>query len=282
MRKKLTESDHGKKYKGEDVAELLRFLKARDNDLEKTWTMYSTHLEWRDSYKPSEIDPESIKDEIISRKLRLLPTDNEGSVTIAFCAGKHFPGVRPLEDTIKYLVWTAEKAVKLLPPGKEKFNIIYDRRGFTRKNFDRTLISSLAHLLEANYPERVHLILIYRSDWLFNLLYAIVKPFLPAATVKKIRMLDTSKLNEEMLKYYEEDNLWHRYGGKWHDEEANTSEGEGEKMSEEEEKEEKKSSEEEKKEEKKKDKKKDKKEEKKEKKSGSEEEEFQSAEEGND
>jgi len=230
MRNKLGASKHvNLGDKGDDVGEILRFLRARDNNVNKAFEMYSAHLDWWEAFKPSELDPETFQEELKIRKLRLLPPDREGHPTIVFCAAKHVAGVRPQEETLRYLVWTVINAVHLLPPGEEKFNVIYYRRGFSRKNMDRSLLTAVAHLLEANFPERVHLILVYSADWLFALLYKIVRPFLPTATVKKIRILEkSSDLREAMLKWYDEDSLWHRHGGRWHDAAENTSEDEEE------------------------------------------------------
>ncbi len=44
MREKLSASEHAEIFKGKDVGELLRFLKARDFNVDKAWEMYSTHL----------------------------------------------------------------------------------------------------------------------------------------------------------------------------------------------------------------------------------------------
>jgi len=225
MRAKLKESEHKEDHKGQDVGELLRFLKARDFDLDKAFDMYSTHLKWKGEYKPQEIDTTKIQREIATGKFRVMPEDKNGNVTFVIRAVKHIPGVVPLDDTIRYGVYMVEQALKMLPKGKEQLNVVYDRTGFTRKNFDRALISQFAHVMEANYPERIGKILIYASDWLFNLLWKIVKPFMPTATVKKVSILNTSDLHGEMLKLYDEENLWYRMGGKWHDAAENTSEG---------------------------------------------------------
>lgn len=226
MRAKLHEEfrDADKEAKFGKVGDLLRFLKARDFDIEKAWTMYSEHLKWREEFKPEEITYESIAAEAKLKKLRIHPPDKDGNITLVLCAGNHVPGEFPLDHTMRYTVYMAERAIAMMPPGQEKLNFIYDRTGFTRKNFDKSLLSSLGHLFEANYPERVAHIYVYQTDWLFSLLYIVVKPFLPAATVKKIKLLDTGDLKAEMLKLYEEDMLWHRFGGKWRDEDELTDE----------------------------------------------------------
>lgn len=87
-----------------------------------------------------------------------------------------------------------------------------------------SFISKFSQLIEANYPERICNILILNPNWLFNTLFSIVKPFMDPATVKKVS-LDASNylppeiklidgdLKPALLEYFDEKNLWCRYGG---------------------------------------------------------------------
>jgi hypothetical protein len=207
---------HEFKNAGKDVGELLRFLRAREFKIADAWTMYETHIKWRESYKPESITPEQIPNEIKLGKVCLLPPDKLGRPSMVLLAAKHLPGVVPFDETVRYITYMLEMTIKNLPSEVEQIVFIYDRTDFERKNFDLDLIKAIAAIVEANYPERVGNVLILKPNWLFNLLFALVKPFVPNETEKKIKVIE-SPVTKELLKYYNEENLWERWGGKYTD-----------------------------------------------------------------
>lgn len=108
---------------GDDVGELLRFLKARDWNVAKAWDQYQAHLVcsmmrldlpaqiWRAEFKPENITAADIPNEKDKGKFALLPPAKDGSATLAFFAAKHIPGEIPPEETMKYVVYMLEKAI---------------------------------------------------------------------------------------------------------------------------------------------------------------------------
>lgn len=62
MRGKLKDSEHA--AAGKDVGLLLRFLRARDFDVEKSHLMLVEALEYLNEHKPHEITAEELGDEI--------------------------------------------------------------------------------------------------------------------------------------------------------------------------------------------------------------------------
>ena len=91
--------------------------------------------------------------------------------------------------------------------------VIWDREGFTKKNFDRSLLKVMKELLQVlqdYYAERLSYVYILHPNWFFKTLFAMIKPFLNDNTKKKIRILDKPS---ELHKYFTADNLLLEHGG---------------------------------------------------------------------
>jgi hypothetical protein len=99
-------------------------------------------------------------------------------------------------------------------PGVEKISLVFDREGFIRKCFDPPFLKEMANTFEKVYPERVEKIFVRDVNWLFWIMFKIVKPFLPSATATKIVLLG-SDTRKDLLNHIDEDELWVRYGGTW-------------------------------------------------------------------
>ena len=66
--------------------------------------------------------------------------------------------------------------------------MIVDRENVTMSNFDRRFIGKMGlfSLLQDFYAERLHKIFVLHINWLFRMLFNIVKPFLSEKTKEKV------------------------------------------------------------------------------------------------
>ena len=82
---------------------------------------------------------------------------------------------------------------------------IYDRKGFSySKNFDKKMFSvlkKLVSILQDCYAERLFRIYVLDVNWVFKMLYAVVKPFLDVKTKAKICITTRSELQQ----YFDKD-----------------------------------------------------------------------------
>jgi len=126
----------------------------------------------------------------------------------------HDPGARDLEEWKRYILYHLEKVLSSFPPGADKkYVLVFERLGFSRSNFDREGLRALSSILQDFYPETVEAILFLRVNWLFWILFSIMKKLIDPRTAAKIHCLG-SEPKEELLKFYTEDQLWDVWGGK--------------------------------------------------------------------
>mmetsp|Transcript_11940 Transcript_11940/g.13152 ORF Transcript_11940/g.13152 Transcript_11940/m.13152 type:complete len:292 (+) Transcript_11940:99-974(+) len=209
LRKMLSETQYSKR--GKDKAELHRFLVAREFNVKKSYDMFIEYLQWMDTYKPHKIKLSQVQSEYEKDKLLLLPHDKQGRPVLLLLPALHTPGQAPMEDIMKSFHYVIQQGIKMMPPGQHKFLIIYDRKGYARKNFDKKMLGEITQSFEKYYPERVGEILVLRTNWLFWALFKLASLVMPAATVKKISILDSEK---DLLPYFDEENLPDIWGGK--------------------------------------------------------------------
>mmetsp|Transcript_4426 Transcript_4426/g.4850 ORF Transcript_4426/g.4850 Transcript_4426/m.4850 type:complete len:318 (-) Transcript_4426:45-998(-) len=210
MQKKLQGTDWSKEQ--HDITQLLRFLKARDYDHDKSFTMILEYFNWHDTFKPERIRLGDVKNILKEGKVIVLPPDNLGRPTILINPSLHIPGQYTPEEVMRVGHYIVNKCIEQMPEDQHQLLIIWDRRGSSRKNFDNKLVGLVTQSFEKYYPERIGDILILGANWLFHVLFKITKMVMPAATLQKIKLLG-SDVHEELLKYTSNDGLPVHLGG---------------------------------------------------------------------
>jgi len=199
-----------------DIANLLRFLRARDFHLEHSYQMLINCLKWRKEVKPEAITLDQIKNLHASGQMFCIPSKSKnGTPTLVLIGALHDPHAREIEEWKRYILYNIEKVLATFPPGVDKkYILVFERLGFTRSNFDREGLLALSTLLQEYYPETVDSIIMLRVNWLFWILFSVGKSFLDARTAKKIHTIGHD-IMPELLKFYDEDQLWEMWGGKF-------------------------------------------------------------------
>ena len=98
--------------------------------------------------------------------------------------------------------------------GSGQIVVIYDRRGFNKKNYDKRSMEAMKKLvpiLQDYYPERLGIYFVVGANWFFKAMFSVVKTFMNKKTVDKVKLLGQDK---ELFSYFNEDELITDYGGK--------------------------------------------------------------------
>lgn len=94
-----------------DIYNLVKFLQARNFNIEKAANMYQAHLGWRSDTLPISLD--SVKDTLDTRKFYLLEnTDAEGHPVLFYCLHRFKEAPYNVEDEIKALLYLLENDVR--------------------------------------------------------------------------------------------------------------------------------------------------------------------------
>ncbi|KNG47667.1 cral trio domain-containing protein [Stemphylium lycopersici] len=192
---------------------LLRFLRARKWDVEKALVMMISTMQWRlnemhvddDIMKNGELtalqtttadakekkNAEDFLTQLRMGKSYLHGLDTEGRPMCFVRARLHKAGEQTEESLERFTVYTIETARMLLRPPIDTATIVFDMTDFSMANMDYTPVKFMIKCFEANYPESLGTVLVYRAPWVFNAVWAIVKGWLDPVVAGKVHFAKT-------------------------------------------------------------------------------------------
>lgn len=210
---------------------LLRFLRARKFDLNKTLLMFKNFIQWRNDIKIEDL--KRFKYEELNQVKRFYPhgyfrTDREGRPIYIECAGqikfKEMMEVTNDDRFYKYFIQCYEHLLHVKFPacskatGKRVSSTIYimDLKGGALKLIGGKVydfIKAASKIGQDNYPEVLGKMFIVNAPLVFYGVWNMIKPWIDERTRNKISILGSS-FKKELLEYIDEENLPDFLGGK--------------------------------------------------------------------
>jgi len=198
-----------------DIDNVTRFLIARDFKVPKALEMWKKWYHWRITYRADAIEESEIESELESGKAFWYGHNKMNNPCLIVRTRRHFPDQSTTDKTIRFGVYMIEKGVnKMKENGASHVCVLWDREGFDqKKNFDKsilTVMKQLVGILQDFYAERLEQVYILKPNWFFKMIFGLIKPFLSDKTKNKVKLINK---NEELLNYFDPENLLKEYGG---------------------------------------------------------------------
>ncbi|KAL6705274.1 phosphatidylinositol transfer protein csr1 [Coniothyrium glycines] len=211
---------------------LLRFLRARKWNVEKALIMMISTMHWRvdemhvddDIVKNGELgalqatsgdakakkDAEDFLTQLRMGKSYLHGLDKEGRPMCFVRARLHKAGEQTEASLEKFTVYTIETARMLLRPPIDTATIVFDMTDFSMANMDYTPVKFMIKCFEANYPESLGTVLVYKAPWVFNAIWSIIRGWLDPVVASKVHF---AKNIDELAQYVPKSQIPVELGG---------------------------------------------------------------------
>ncbi|KAG2483050.1 hypothetical protein HYH03_018079 [Edaphochlamys debaryana] len=203
----------------DDDCTLLRFLMARDFNLDKATAMYRDMRAWRLEQQVEglwEADPTGSAFPEMDRLLQVYPhftfnTDRFGRPVYIELLGRTDAGALfdtiSMERLVRYHIWTWERYLRLYLPACSEAaghqvcttTVVIDLAGLSMKNFNsatQKLLHTFSKIDQDYYPEHLGCMFVINTPLVFRAVWAMVQPLLQERTKRKIRILGQDYLDE--------------------------------------------------------------------------------------
>eukprot|EP00638_Chattonella_subsalsa_P013691 CAMPEP_0117803116 /NCGR_PEP_ID=MMETSP0948-20121206/16180_1 /TAXON_ID=44440 /ORGANISM="Chattonella subsalsa, Strain CCMP2191" /LENGTH=152 /DNA_ID=CAMNT_0005636137 /DNA_START=700 /DNA_END=1158 /DNA_ORIENTATION=- len=119
-----------------------------------------------------------------------------------------------VDSSLRLLIYSVERAIKMMEAPTEQFTVIIDVKGMGFKNVPpASYLAQLFKVLMANYPLRLGIIFVLNASRPINLLWKVVSPICTERTRKKVNFLGQDEMAEKLLEYIAPDELEPQWGG---------------------------------------------------------------------
>lgn len=229
----LKKPEHDDRY-------LLRWLRARDFNLNKAEQMLRAHMEWRKQFGIDDVMTWPESPEVLRKYYPggFVGYDREGRpVSIIPFGGCDLKGLLnsvTLDEVMKHVVRQFEDVAvdikqqcKKLGKPVETVTYIFDFDGFALSTLaSKAVIDYLTNLMcifEDNYPERLHKAFVINAPRYFPLFWKIIRPFLSDLTARKLALFgrDEQAWKKALLDEIDADQLPQYWGGTQTDPDGN-------------------------------------------------------------
>ncbi|KRX01853.1 Thioredoxin-like fold [Pseudocohnilembus persalinus] len=203
------------KYTNEN--QLVRQFIARDYNEKNAFKLWEKWANWMLQNKADDLLEKDILNELKIGKAFMNGYDKKGNPIIIIQVRKHIPKQVPLDETKKFFIYMINLALEEADRiGSERITLLWDRKGFTSKNYDSDFLSlgkELVGMMQDTYAERLDSMIILYPNFFFKMIYGIFKVFLTKRTKDKIHVYSKK---ENLLKLIDSSQLLEEHGGSSH------------------------------------------------------------------
>ncbi|KAF5175635.1 Phosphatidylinositol transfer protein [Thalictrum thalictroides] len=194
----------------------IRYLEARNWNVDKSKKMLEESLNWRSTFKPEEIRWHEVANEGETGKVfRAKFHDRNGRTVLILRPGKQ--NTSAADNQLRHLVYLIENAILNLPDGQEQMAWLIDFTGWSLSvNVPIKTARDAINILQNHYPERLAVAILYSPPRIFEAFWKIVKYFLDTKTFHKVKFVYPKNKDsvELMSSYFDMENLPEEFGGK--------------------------------------------------------------------
>nr|CAD7458065.1 unnamed protein product [Timema tahoe] len=174
---------------------LRRFLIHHEGNLNDALQMMWDCLEWRKTFGTNDISESNIRMEYVNEGCLFAHNqDKDGKSILVFKSKKHVKGQKDMDELKRVVVYWFERLERM--DKGNSITLFFDMADTGMSNMDMEFIKYLIGLFKVYYPNFLNYIVIFEMPWILNAAFKIIKTWLPAKAVQKIKFVNKSTLKE--------------------------------------------------------------------------------------
>lgn len=174
-----------------DVA-ILRFLKVRKRNKEKTYKALQRHLEWRKLCRVDETEIDEVAKQHGSHPFGFDGYDKCGRPILTVYTRRHNKNNRDIATLRLFFIHAVENTIKRSPT--EQFTLLFDLTGFGLKCMDYEMLKIIFDVLVYNYPDTYKMAIIVNAPLVFTACWSIIRLWLSEEASQIIQFVDETSL----------------------------------------------------------------------------------------
>ncbi|XP_071593745.1 alpha-tocopherol transfer protein [Heliangelus exortis] len=217
--RQLAEAEHGQHW-SQPLTDtfLVRFLRARNFDLDLAWRLLKNYQKWRIECPEisADLQPSSILGLLNAGYLGVLRSrDPHGSKVLIYRIGHWDPKLFTAYDVFRVSLITSELIVKETESQRNGVKVIFDLQGWRFAHafqISPAVAKKIAAVLTDSFPLKVRGIHLINEPLLFHPVFALIKPFLTEKIKERVHM-HGSNYRQSLTEHFPVSILPKEYGG---------------------------------------------------------------------
>jgi hypothetical protein len=174
----------------------LRFYRGMKRKEEAAFEDLLRYQKWRKDFEVDRVDElhkESIE-KVIATNVCVFFYDKIRRPSSYNFIRRHKPNERNAEDYRWFIIHAMERVLREADPVEQRGIIVMDLKGFGLSNMDYEVVKLLLSIVQANYPETMHRILIVDAPYIFSACWTVIRPWIDPVTAAKIEFIKRDQL----------------------------------------------------------------------------------------
>ncbi|KAF7385774.1 motile sperm domain-containing protein 2-like [Vespula maculifrons] len=185
---------------------LKRFLEHNENDLQESLSMLWESCTWRRKVGANDISEDNVKKDYLEEGVIFsYGKDKDGKTLFIVRSKLHVKGAKDFGELQRCIIYWFERLER--EGNGNQISIFFDMAETGLSNMDMELTKYLIGLFKSYYPNFLNYIIIFEMPWVLNAAFKIIKSWLPAKAIPKIKFVNKSNLKDfvdpnDILKYW--------------------------------------------------------------------------------
>ncbi|XP_014481736.1 PREDICTED: motile sperm domain-containing protein 2-like [Dinoponera quadriceps] len=174
---------------------LKRFLEHHEYNMQEAFNMLWETCIWRRKIGANDINEDNVKREYLEDgSFFSHGKDKDGKKLIIIKSKLHFKGAKDFTELQRCIVYWFERLER--EGNGNQISIFFDMAETGLSNLDMEFTKYLIGLFKSYYPYFLNYIIIFEMPWVLNAAFKIIKSWLPAKAIPKIKFVNKITLKE--------------------------------------------------------------------------------------